>query len=167
MMRAARIGTAIAALALGACSALSLGPTRFEPAHGGAGQPGYTVERTEQDHFHVAFSGNSSTSRRTVEDSLAYLAAEVTLRNGGDYFTIAKAKSERTSSAFYGNSYVRDPAAHCCHWDGVVYHEYEAEADIVIFKGTVPQDDPSVHDARAIVEDLGPSIRRGGGFSVY
>ena len=146
--------------------AACIGPTPFQPA-GHNGGPGYTVERIAQDHFHIAFSGNSSTSRRTVEDSLAYLAAQVTLRNDADYFTIANAKSERTSSAFYANSYQHDPAGHCCRWDGVVYHEYEAAADIVIHKGAMPQDDPSAHDARAIVEELAPRIRRAGGYSVY
>jgi hypothetical protein len=152
--------------ALTIVAAACIGPTPFQPA-GHDGGPGYTVERIAQDHFHIGFSGNSSTSRRTVEDSLAYLAAQVTLRNGADYFTIANAKSERTSSAFYGNSYLSDPAGHCCRWDGVTYHEYEAEADIVIARGKMPQDDPSAHDARAVVQELAPRIRRGGGYSVY
>jgi hypothetical protein len=162
MVAALRLCMPPIAIIVAAC----IGPTPFQPA-GHEGGPGYTVERIAQDHFHIGFSGNSSTSRRTVEDSLAYLAAQVTLRNDADYFTIANAKSERTSSAFYANSYQHDPAGHCCRWDGVVYHEYEAAADIVIHKGAMPQDDPSAHDARAIVNELGARIQRGGGYSVY
>jgi hypothetical protein len=149
-------------LLLAAC----VSPTPFQPA-AGSGAPGYTVERTEQDHFHIGFSGNSATSRAQVEDSLAYLAAQVTLRNGADYFIIANDKSEQTSSAFYFDSYRLDPAAHCCHWHGVTYHEYEASADIIIAKGTLPENDPAAHDARGLVEELAPRIRRGERYSTY
>src|ERR1043166_7399171 len=82
-------------------------PAPFEPA-ARQGDEGYRVERTEQDHFHIAFYGNSSTSLRQVEDSLAYLAAQVTLRNGADYFIVANDRADRTTSYAYLDSY-RDP----------------------------------------------------------
>jgi hypothetical protein len=146
------------AAAAGLVAACTLS-TPFEPA-AHRGEEGYRVERTEQDHFHIAFNGNSSTSRRQVEDYLAYLAAQVTLRNGADYFVLANDRTERTTSYAYLDSY-RDPSLQCCHWRGVTYHEYEASADIVIRQGVVPQDDPAAHDARAIVEELTPLIKRG------
>ena len=149
---------------LGSLIAACASPTPFQPAERGA--DGYRVERTEQDHFHIAFYGNSSTSLRQVEDNLAYLAAQVTLRNGADYFIVANDRSDRTTSYAYLDSY-RDPYLQCCHWRGVTYHEYEASADIVIRQGAVPQDDPAAHDARAVVEELAPRIKRGSGHSVY
>jgi hypothetical protein len=141
-------------------AAACLASTPFEPA-AHRGEEGYHVERTEQDHFHIAFNGNSSTSRRQVEDSLAYLAAQVTLRNGADYFVLANDRTDRTTSYAYLDSYPRDPYLQCCHWRGVTYHEYEASADIVIRQGAMPQDDPAAHDARALVEELAPRIKRG------
>jgi hypothetical protein len=151
--------------ALASLIAACASPTPFQPA-ARAGEEGYRVERTEQDHFHIAFYGNSSTSLRQVEDSLAYLAAQVTLRNGADYFIVANDKSDRTTSYAFLDSY-RDPYLQCCHWRGVTYHEYEASADIVIRQGAMPQDDPAAHDARGIVEELTPRIKRGSGHSVY
>ncbi len=154
---------ALAALAslVAACAA----PTPFQQAERDGGD-GYRVERTEQDHFRIAFYGNSSTSLRQVEDYLAYLAAQVTLRNGADYFIIANDKSDRTTSYAYLDSY-RDPYLQCCHWRGVTYHEYEASADIVIRQGAVPPDDPAAHDARGIVEELASRIKRGSRRSIY
>ena len=122
-------------------------------------------------HFHIGFAGNSATSRRQVEDDLAYLAAQVTLRNGGDYCVIVNDRTSRAS--------VYDPVGYplpaypesrvpCCFaFHGMTTHEYAASADIVIFKGSAPPNDPAARDARSVVEEIGPRIKRGEEFSVY
>jgi hypothetical protein len=147
---------------LAACAS----PTPFQPAeHDGSN--GYSVERQAQDHFHIRFAGNSSTSAQQVEANLAYLAAQVTLRNGADYFVISDGKPQRTTTHDFLNSYSRDPFIRCCHWRGVTSHEYEADADIVIFRGNAPPDRADAHDARAVVEQVLPLIKRGSRYSVY
>lgn len=153
----------VAALAifLAAC-----GPTRFQPAERD-GSNGYTVQRLEQDHFRIGFSGSSSTSAQQVADDLAYLAAQVTLRNGADYYVVVTIKMDRAS--------VYDPIGsgrpgddiNCCHSHGLTSHEYEAKADIVIHQGPMPQNDPAAHNAREVVEELAPLIKRGDRYSVY
>jgi hypothetical protein len=136
-----------------------LSPTPFQPADSD-GSDGWTVSRTAQDHFHIRFAGNATTPARRVEEMLVYLAAQVTLRNGADYFEIAGDKLSRaTTYDPLGEPY--DAVLQCCHWRGVVSHEYEAEADIVIHQGKPPKEDPALHDAHAVVEELAPRIPRG------
>jgi hypothetical protein len=156
-----RAAVAVLLMVLGAC-----GPTPFQPADRDSSH-GYTVERLEQDHFRIGFSGSATTSAQQVADNLAYLAAQVTLRNGADYYVVETDKMEQ--ARVYDPLGSRGPVEyfHCCHSNGVVSHEYEGKADIVIHKGPVPQDDPAAHDARTVVEELGPRIKRGGGYSVY
>jgi hypothetical protein len=155
--------TVIAALAifLGAC-----GQTPFQPADRD-GSNGYTVQRLEQDHFRIGFSGSSSTSAQQVGDNLAYLAAQVTLRNGADYFVVMNDKMERAT--VYDPLGSRGPLEyfHCCHSNGVTSHEYEGKADIVIHQGPAPQNDPTAHNAREVIKELAPRIKRGSRYSVY
>jgi hypothetical protein len=156
-----RAAVAVLALVLGAC-----GPTPFQPADRG-GSNGYTVERLAQDHFRLGFSGSSSTSAQQVADNLAYLAAQVTLRNGADYYVVVSDKMERAT--VYDPLGSRGPVEyfHCCHSNGVTSHEYEAKADIVIHQGPMPPNDPTAHNAREVVEELGPRIKRSDRYSVY
>jgi hypothetical protein len=156
-----RAGVVVLSMLLGAC-----GPTPFQPADRG-GSNGYTVERLEQDHFRIGFSGSSTTSAQQVADNLAYLAAQVTLRNGADYYVVESDKMERAT--VYDPLGSRGPVEyfHCCHPNGVTSHEYEGKADIVIHRGPTPQNDPAAHDAREVVEQLAPRIRRGDRYGVY
>ena len=153
----------VAALAVVLCAC---GPTLFQPADRD-GSNGYTVQRLEQDHFRLGFSGSSSTSAQQVADDLAYLAAQVTLRNGADYYVVVSNKMERTS--VYDSLGSRGPIEYfdCCHSNGVTSHEYEARADIVIHQGPMPPNDPTAHNAREVIEELGPRIKRGDRYSVY
>jgi hypothetical protein len=142
-----------------------LAPTPFKPAQGRASD-GYTVERLEADHFRIGFAGNEATSPRQVADSLAYLAAEVTLRNDADYFVIAANKMAQATTYHAMGGYSED--VFCCRVrGGVSGHEYEASAEITIRKGKAPPDDPAAHDAREVADSLAPRVKRGGGFSVY
>ena len=74
-------------LATGLSGCISATP--YQPAaRGNATFGGYSETRLEPDRWRVHFSGNSMTSRETVEGYLLYRAAEVTLQNGGDWFAI-------------------------------------------------------------------------------
>ena len=79
-------------LGLAACQS---GPTPYQP---GAGyQGGYTESRLENDRYRVSFKGNSLTNRETVENYLLFRAAELTLQNGYDTFTIVNRDTDKDS----------------------------------------------------------------------
>jgi len=161
MAQLTRWGAAMLALLLSGC----LAPTPFKPAEGRASD-GYTVERLEPDHFRIGFAGNEATSPRQVADSLAYLAAEVTLRNEADYFVIAANKMAQATTYHAMGGYSED--VYCCRVrGGVTGHEYEASAEITIRKGKAPPDDPAANDAKEVAGSLGPRMKRGSDFSVY
>lgn len=59
----------------------------YRPATGrGFERSGYSDRQIEQNRFMVSFSGNSYTSRDTVEKYLLFRAAELTVQRGYDYF---------------------------------------------------------------------------------
>ena len=160
MAQLTRCGAAMLALLLAGC----LAPTPFKPAERRASD-GYTVERLEADRFRIGFAGNEATSPRQVADSLAYLAAQVTLRNDADYFVVAANKMAQATIYHAMGGYSED--VYCCYRRGVTGREYEASAEITIRKGQASPDDPAAHDAREVAETLAPRIKRGGGFSIY
>ncbi|WP_414887791.1 CC0125/CC1285 family lipoprotein [Sphingomonas sp. Leaf407] len=74
------------ALALAACAT----PTPYQPATGtGFYRNGYSDQQVEANRFQISFSGNSLTSRETVERYLLYRAAQLTLERGFDNFILA------------------------------------------------------------------------------
>src|SRR4051812_48968858 len=54
----------------------------------GDARGGYSEQRLEENRFRVMFTGNSFTSRQTVENYLLYRAAELTTQAGFDGFTM-------------------------------------------------------------------------------
>jgi hypothetical protein len=50
---------------------------------------GFSEQRIEANRWRVTFAGNSLTSRETVEGYLLYRAAELTIQQGADWFSIA------------------------------------------------------------------------------
>ncbi|MES2338683.1 MAG: hypothetical protein V4537_11345 [Pseudomonadota bacterium] len=95
------------ATVLSAC----VGPTPYRPAMGrGADRTGFTDQQIERDRFRVTFSGNSYTSRETVERYLLFRAAELTLQTGNDYFVMADRDTDKqtrtyTSPGGFGGGY--------------------------------------------------------------
>lgn len=80
-------------------------PTPYRPAAStGADRTGYSDQRVEANRFRVTFTGNSMTSRETVEQYLLYRAAQPTTEQGYDWFTMADRQTERRS-----NTYVDQP----------------------------------------------------------
>ncbi len=74
------------ALALAACAT----PTPYQPATGtGFYRNGYSDQQIETNRYQISFSGNSLTSRETVERYLLYRAAQLTLERGYDNFILA------------------------------------------------------------------------------
>ena len=61
---------------------------------------GYRESRLTSDHWRVDFSGNTLTSRETVERYLLYRAAELTVSQGFDWFMTDDKQTDKKSEAF-------------------------------------------------------------------
>jgi hypothetical protein len=147
------------ALALAACATA----TPYQPA--GSSNGGYAEQRLESNRYKITFSGNSITPRQTVENYLLYRSAEVTLQNGYDYFVLADSNTDSQTSysqTFGGGfgSYYWGPYA----WGGPFYGanagtsiprtEYQAQANILVFKGEKPTNDPKAFNAHEVKANL-------------
>lgn len=168
---------ATAALALSACAtATPYGPASPDSRYG------YSQQRIEGDRFRVNFAGNSVTSRDQVEMSLLLRAAEVTVENGGDWFTTVNRATDRdtrlagTADPFYYDRYSpfwgpswrysrrglwspwRDPFGP--DFDVRQIDRYEATSEILIGRGRKPANDPNAFDAREVIANVGPRVAR-------
>src|SRR5258705_13439005 len=86
------IGPAL--LALAACETA----TPYQPQmRGNEVSGGYRDRQIEANRFRITFSGNSMTSRDTVETYLLYRAAELPLQHGYDWFEMADRQTDRKS----------------------------------------------------------------------
>ena len=175
---------AATALTLAACAT----PTPYQPlTNHGPNTGGYSELKVTNNRFRITFSGNTLTSRETVERYLLYRAAEVTLAEGADWFEIADRHTDRQSRTYYDSDpfgygygafwrptwvyvgrgrYVQtfDP------WgprpDGPrdfsteTGTQFEASAAIIGGKGPKPANDPAVFDAHEVSRNLGPNIVR-------
>lgn len=84
-------------LALGACATA----TPYQPnRQGQQTSGGYSEQRVEANRFRVTFSGNSMTSRETVESYLLFRAAELTRAQGFDWFAIADRQTDRQTQTY-------------------------------------------------------------------
>ena len=92
------------AVALGAATLLTSAcatESTYRPAVGrGFERSGYSDRQIEENRFMVSFSGNSYTSRETVEKYLLYRAAELTVQRGYDYFVFADRNVDRRSRTY-------------------------------------------------------------------
>lgn len=143
---------------------------------------GYSDTQLEPTRWRVTFHGNSLTSRETVENYLLYRSAELTVKQGYDWFEMVDRQTDKHTQTyadpmgpyggwrpywrFYGawgwrgwDPYLGDPF----FADGIdvqTIESYEAEAEIVTGHGAKPADDPRAFDARAILASLGAKIVR-------
>ncbi|RDE06240.1 CC0125/CC1285 family lipoprotein [Sphingomonas aracearum] len=188
LLPSAKRGLLLAAVAAaGLVTAGCATETAYRPATGqGFYRAGYSDRQVEANRFIVSFSGNSYTSRDTVERYLLFRAAELTVQNGGDYFVMVQRdtdKDTRTYSTpgfgpsfgfggywgpswrYWGRPYgwrSWDPFWGDPFWDRGVdvrtVQRYEATAEIIIGKGPKPADNVRAFDARDVMARIGPSI---------
>ncbi|HEY0053322.1 MAG TPA: hypothetical protein VGB49_07920 [Caulobacteraceae bacterium] len=172
-----------AALTLSACATA----TTYAPEGFGGQRGGYAEQRLEQNRFRVSFSGNSLTSRDTVEMYLLHRAAELTVETGHDWFEIADRATERDTryvttgisdpwySGRYGlgwgprwRFYNRGLWSPWSRWGGYGWRDdfdvreitrYEAIAEVVMHRGPRP-DRVDAFDAREVIANLGPRVQR-------
>jgi hypothetical protein len=164
---------ALAAVAglLAACATA----TPYQPAV--SDRYGFEEQRIEANRVRITFRGNTLTERETVENYLLYRAAEVTLQNGMDYFIVADRDTEEHSRLQGSPLYPRfgydywyySPRRGWSPWydpfwgEPASYREvtrYEAVAEIAMFSGPKPSDDPDAFDAREVQANLQSRIVR-------
>jgi hypothetical protein len=152
-----------ALLALAACTA----PTPYKAAEDGFG---YSQQQIEQNRYRIAFSGNAVTPRSTVQNYLLYRAAELTVDSGHDYFIVVDDNLER-STRYHGTVDPWFPGGYHRHGDpfydpfpatlnAYPIDEYTAFADVQMFSGEKPADNPRAYDANDVLKRLAPTIVR-------
>jgi hypothetical protein len=92
--------------------------TPYQPnVPGQATSGGYSEVRLEPDRWRVTFTGNTMTSRETVEGYLLFRAAELTLQSGDDWFEMVD-----RNTASKARTYVDpDPLYHPWYGPGFGY----------------------------------------------
>lgn len=162
-MKMLRLIAVCSAAALAACATA----TPYQPMKDGRG---YAEQRLETNRFKVTFAGNALTPKQKVENYLLYRAAEVTLANGYDYFVLVQQGTDsetRYSQTFSGFTnfgfYSWTPRAvglGAGVGTAVPSTEYEAEANILMYKGKKPDNETRAFDARDLKQNLENGIER-------
>lgn len=153
---------------LGAC-------TMETPYQASEGRYGYSEQQLEEDRYRVIFTGNPSTPRETVQNYLLYRAAELTVQNGYDYFTIVDRDVER-STRYYTQGFYDDFGFRSRFRSGrrglrrfyspsffsanaYPVSEYSSVADVVLGEGEKPEDEAKAYDALDVLQQLQPLVR--------
>lgn len=160
----------------------------YRPEYSGGVHGGYSEHRLAPNRYVVRFHGNELTSRDRVEGYLLYRAAEITVQNGFDWFTIVERRTEHDVKTvvrpdpFYRPWYGPDYGYWRPNWryyrpgygwdswypgygpfwadrvDVTRVESFEAEAEIILNRGALPVGDRRAFDARRVIQNLGPSI---------
>jgi hypothetical protein len=111
----ARTVAFVAALALQAAACTTATPYQpYRPDLSGGVHGGYSEQRLQPDRFVVSFHGNELTSRDRVEGYLLYRAAELTVQNGSDWFSIIERHTEHDVQTYVPDPFYRP-------WHGPAY----------------------------------------------
>ncbi len=179
-MNRLRIAAVIVAVvaALAACQTA----TPYQPLNAGASSGGYSEIKFEQDRWRVTFSGNSMTSRQTVESYLLYRAAELTAAQGYDWFETVDRHTDKQSQTYiepigpysygwrpswryYGSGFgwrTWEPYRGGRFWadqiDVRTVSQYETSADVIMRRGPKPEGDQRAFDAREVLANLTSKI---------
>jgi hypothetical protein len=159
------------ALVLSACG--SYGPTPYQPSSKYEG--GYSETKIENDRYRISFKGNSMTGKETVENYMLYRAAELTIQNGYDTFTIANRDTDKQSRTREYGGFLQSRLSYAyfvprvgwvydydTFWTPSRYEQvtrYDAFAEVVLGKGP-KSSDPNAFDARQVEHNLAPTIQR-------
>jgi hypothetical protein len=141
-------------------------PTPYQPATSGYG---YSEQQIEDNRYRVSFAGNDLTPAEVVQNYLLYRAAELTLDNGYDYFTVVDRNLDRstiywgTGNTHLGSGYFTRDGDYVGGLGLTTYSarpidSYTAYADVVMFEGEKPAGDVNAYDARSVLRQLGPTI---------
>jgi hypothetical protein len=173
-------GAVAVGLSLVACAT----PTPYQAAAPGPSVSGYGYSDTKIDdtHWRVTFSGNSLTSRETVEKYLLYRAAELTRQQGFDWFQATDRATDKQTSFYGGDPYYGWGPGWRPYWgfggpwgwrtwgpwggpgwpggfDMQQVDRFEASAEIDMGHGPTPEG-RRAFNAAEVIQNLGPSITR-------
>lgn len=169
-----------AALSLAACATA----TPYQPidAPGARASGGFSEQRIARNRWQVSFAGNSLTSRQRVETYLLFRAAELTLEQGHDGFTVVDRVTDRNvETRVYRDPFPSGPygwwrpswryrgAWGWRRWDPWygdpfwadnidvrTVQSFEAVAEIIMYDGQ--RQGRRDFNAREVVANLGPTI---------
>ena len=170
--------------ALAGAATLALAACATETPYTSAAESGYgfTEQKIEDGRYRITFRGNSLTDRETVENYLLFRAAELTVDTGHDWFVITEDDTERTTQyrgtaadpfgpfgrynfygrgrafPYYGFGYPWGPGF--ADVDLRASNRYTAIAYVKMGRGEKPQDEYAAYDARSVMDNIGPRIRR-------
>ncbi len=155
---------ALLAALLAACAQA----TPYQPARDGYG---FSEQRIEANRYRITFSGNAVTPQQVVDDYMLFRAAEITLRDGYDYFEIADKRTDKSTRYFvtyddFGRGFYSrrfpydrfDTGFSTGNYQPI--EQYTVNADVVLYRGRKPADKIKAYDARDVIQRLGPTIRR-------
>lgn len=163
----------MAALAAGCAK-----PTPYQPrGSDGMGPPyGYAEQKLGEDRYRVTVSGNEATSRETVENYLMFRAAELTLAADREAFRLIERDTEpltRYATTYLGGgigrpmgyAFLPAPFYHPSDLDDREIHSraitrYRSQAEIQLIERLPPEPEPDVYEARPLLTQLAPAIRR-------
>lgn len=188
-MRMSAVTWGTLALAIAGCTtATPYQPYRAETAAGVHG--GYSEQQLAPDRYVVRFHGNELTSRDRVEGYMLFRAAELTVQRGYDWFLTVDRHTEhdtrtyverdpfyrpyygpgydywRPSWRYYRRNYGWNdwyPGSGPFWADRLdvrTVESFEAQSEIVMRRGPIPNAEPRAVDARKVLADLGPAIER-------
>jgi len=89
----------IATLALLSLTACMSGPTSYGPA-ASADEMGYREQRLEQERYRVSFRANPDLKGPQVEDLALRRAAELTIQNGYQWFSVVSRYTDLASGSY-------------------------------------------------------------------
>lgn len=106
---------------------------------------GYSDSKLQRNTYNVSFTGNAWLSQEQARNYLYYRCAEITVREGFDYFVIISGESATSYSEMGRMSAVPKP---------------NLTATIRLAKGRPPASNPDAFDARELMRNLEPQIHR-------
>lgn len=112
---------------------------------------GYASTRLGSDTFNVVFQGNAHTPWKTAESYALYRSAELTVESGFDYFVVVGGPPG-ASTLGQGAGNPVPPAA-----DSDTDHPI---VSLVIRAFPGPKPSPQAINARDLLQELGPTVKR-------
>lgn len=152
----------------------------YRAATGQDGQ-GYTNAQIESNRWTVSYQGEPNQSAADVRQYALYRAGELTLEQGGDWFTVIDKSSDETKEetrdwqpgGFESDTeYVRKCGILGCSTRAEPVTRYRSSEiqretvytfahtlEIIVGRGEKPAGDPSAYDARDVLANLEGSVR--------
>jgi hypothetical protein len=125
-------------------------PTVYQPSAISQTRSGYSETQIDVNRLRVMFAGENGTERETVESSLLYRAAEITVQRGYDYFVVVDHSVDAKTETIRKGPPL--PPIGPKRTEDVT--RYTATSEIIMYKGARPAEKPEAYDARTVQTNL-------------